>query len=228
MNEKPWLFKGPMVLAILGGLKTQTRRLDGLAAVNRKPSAWQYGGFGGYVSELNGQYEERFDNTETGDTLWVKCPYWPRQVRWVRESGKITAQGFTGENGERWSYGDGSWRYKEDGITRNTKLVAIGWKSVPSIHMPRWASRITLEVLSVRVERVREISDEDAEREGIVVTSNGLGNGEKGTCGDIIGASPCDCFRKLWDSINGPRGLGWDLNPWVYAVQFRKCGDGET
>ncbi len=74
----------------------------------------------------------------------------------------------------------------------------------PSIHMPRWASRITLEVIAVRVERVQDISAWDANQEGL----------EAGT--DIKHR-----FELLWNSINEKRGYGWDSNPWVWVVEFR-------
>ena len=93
------------------------------------------------------------------------------------------------------------------------------WK--PSIHMPRWASRLTLEVTGVRAERVQEISYDDARAEGI--------NGGCGSCGR---PEPCGCpyplpdpprvFRGLWNSINAARGYGWDVNPWVWCVSFRR------
>jgi len=218
MNEKPWLFKGPMVLAIMGGLKTQTRRLDGLAVVNRKPSAWQYGGIGGYVSELNGQYEERFDNTETGDTLWVRCPYWPRQVRWVRETFWCAEEEPFGVGVRRLFYSadqDGGSVLRRG---REWDGPPMAWGQHPSIHMPRWASRITLEVVSVRVERVQEISEADAVAEGIADARH---------LESYIPGQHVEEFRLLWDSINGPRGYGWDVNLWVWVVQFRKCGEGE-
>jgi len=91
----------------------------------------------------------------------------------------------------------------------------------PSIHMPRWASRLTLEVTGVRAERVQEISYDDARAEGI--------NGGCGSCGR---PEPCGCpyplpdpprvFRGLWNSINAARGYGWDVNPWVWCVSFRR------
>jgi hypothetical protein len=85
----------------------------------------------------------------------------------------------------------------------------------PSIFMPRWASRITLEITGVRVERVRDITPEDAYQEGMVHN---------------ITASEADCltpFRELWDSINAKRGYGWDVNPWVWVIGFRRIIDNE-
>jgi hypothetical protein len=202
--DRPIIFSGAMVRAIMADLKTQTRRLDGLAVVNRKPSAWQYGGFGGYVSELNGQYEERFDNTETGDTLWVKCPYWPRQVRWVRETWCPT---FATDDDSINGY---CYRATNNGPEPSK------WR--PAIFMPRRASRITLEVVSVRVERVQSISEADAMAEG--VDMHGIGTSPQ------YDHTAVGRFETLWNAINAPRGYGWAVNPWVRVVQFRKCGEG--
>lgn len=80
----------------------------------------------------------------------------------------------------------------------------------PSIHMPRWASRITLEIESVRVERVQEITRGDAMEEGCPFSNM------------QAGPNPKHWFRDLWDSINGPRGFGWDVNPFVWAITFRR------
>jgi len=86
--------------------------------------------------------------------------------------------------------------------------------SKPSIHMPRWASRLTLEIVRVRVERVQDISEQDAMAEG---------------CAPVVhedGAVDCGTrkttFRKLWDSLNADRGFGWATNPWVWVIEFKR------
>jgi hypothetical protein len=83
----------------------------------------------------------------------------------------------------------------------------------PSIHMPRWASRITLEIVSVRVERLEDISEEDAEAEGIVFDPP-VAVDKMGLCSLYRIA-----YRALWETINGPGS--WDANPWVWVVEFR-------
>jgi hypothetical protein len=80
--------------------------------------------------------------------------------------------------------------------------------------MPRWASRISLEVLDVRVERIDEISAADAIAEGIMPEANYMSI-------DCETPSPVDKFQRLWDRINEKRGYGWDVNPWVWVVEFR-------
>ena len=195
MKERPIIFGAESVRAILDGWKSMTRRVvkfpnGGMPLLN--DSVWwdddddppdgdgTYRGCAVWECDDKGGIPERF-----------ACPFGqPGDRLWVRESGKITAKGYTGENGERWSYGDGCWKFKEDGVLRDTNQVAFGpnWKSVPSIHMPRWASRIELEVLSIRVERLQEISEKDAEAEG------------------------------CWDSLNPKHP--WDSNPWVWVVEF--------
>ena len=97
------------------------------------------------------------------------------------------------------------------------------WK--PSIHMPRWASRINLGITAVRVERLLEISDEDAIAEGLEssVQKNVLIDDEPFyRVGDIADVDPRQVFLRLWDSINYKRGFGWDVNPWVWVVEFRR------
>ena len=99
--------------------------------------------------------------------------------------------------------------------TEREELKEWGWTRKPSIHMPRWASRIQLEIVNVRVERIQDISNGDIGREG--------------ACRDLAGEIKCndpsvqcdfECWKPLWDSINAKRGFGWDMNPWVWVVEF--------
>lgn len=178
MKERPILFSGPMVRAILDGRKTQTRRI-----VKPQPTN-DYVTFMPLSSELVGVTKHGGPIDNRG---WLHCPYGKTGDRlWVRETWCPDVEPYT-------------FRYKADGGEPLER-----WR--PSIHMPRWASRITLEVVSVRVERLQDISEEDALAEGITLV-------ERGT-------SPVDQFNKLWESINGPGS--WEANPWVWVVSFKR------
>ena len=173
-KEHPIIFSGPMVRAMLSGTKTQTRRI-----VQPQPSS------GLIVGE--------------GFWWWQGGRCWRRQEDLVIEL-RATA---------RWKIGDRLWVretwqmneppsgaiYRADDVAGH---IDSGWR--PSIFMPRWASRITLEVTAVRVERLQDITEEDATREG------------------------CTCrfhFRQVWDRINGKRG-SWASNPWVWVISFHR------
>ena len=129
------------------------------------------------------------------------CPYGkPGDRLWVRET---------------FCYHDdlAMYLYKADDVT------CCKWK--PSIHMPRIASRILLEVVNVRVERLNDISEEDAIAEGINLPSPYVGIGMDGEVieSETISWMPSDYYKELWESINGPGS--WDLNPWVWVVEFK-------
>lgn len=182
IKERPILFSAPMVRAILDGSKVQTRRLI-------KPqfkSLLQWDG-----AEL---LTERI--TRKGRQV-IRCPYGVAGDRlWVRESGWQSPDDGT----------DFDWEYDANKPDVDS-LKAAGWIRRPSIHMPRTASRITLEVTGVRVERINDISESDAFAEGVTLPEPVLEAYYSG-------------FKRLWVSINGPQS--WDENPWVWVVEFRK------
>ena len=218
MSEKPIIFSGEMVRAILEGRKTQTRRV-----IKPQPRIEiEYGDFGSVLSEswtwdhagFNRQ-EERTPG-QTDPTQF--CPYGkPGDRLWVRETfsyvtlaenefdanyslHKRTPEGYPVSMFYKAAYGDESF--------------PANW--IPSIHMPRWASRITLEVVDVRVERVKDISYDDIVAEGWdVKTSQPFTDG-------TAGQDARTWFRNLWDSINAKRGYGWDVNPWVWVIEFKR------
>lgn len=182
--ERPIIFSGPMVRAILAKRKTQTRR-----PLRPQPSH--------YLPE----WPPHWDKT-IGGVMWGSmrgdhgfcCPYGkPGDRLWVRES-FCDARGTAA----------GRILYRADGD------VACRW--TPSIHMPRAACRLELEVIGVRVERVQDIGSYDAIAEGIEPSD--VGNAYEESIFNIAG------FAALWDSINKKRGRGWDTNPWVWAVEF--------
>lgn len=212
MTDRPILFSAPMVRALLADTKTQTRR-----AV--KPADWNFA----HTPEFNIDAATRRHEWlarkagEPSTFRWLPCPYGQRGDRlWVRES--------------HWFFQD-----KHDPVTGYTPPVLTtedveyradgestrhGWR--PSIHMPRWASRITLNVTGVRVERLQAISEEDARAEGI--TDGGClncGNSEL-SCGCLNPRPDArDSFVDLWKSINGEES--WNANPWVWVVEFERA-----
>jgi len=193
-NEKPILMSAPMVRAILDGRKTMTRRvikpqptecgLDWVTACGGDFSAWQDAGL-----TLD-------EHSEAGGPCQRVCPYGrPGDRLWVRECFAKTGAGFV---------------YKSDNKIDQPYWSILRWR--PSIHMPHRASRITLEIVSVRVERVQEITEDDAKVEG----------GPRGY--ELYQSQNRDCrewFRKLWDSISAKRGYGWGKNPFVWVIEFR-------
>lgn len=186
MKERPILFSAPMVRAILEGRKTMTRRV---ATKIKAPKAW---------TMPNGIDSFWNVNPCWRETPGELCPYGqPGDRLWVRERiNRIVGT----EN----SY------YAADGaITPGDSWL---WKrrSLPSIHCPYGLSRITLEITNVRVERLQDISEEDAKNEGCLAFIKR----DKGL------HSYKDDFHHLWQSINGP--CSWDANPWVWVVKFKR------
>lgn len=201
MKERPILFSAPMVRAILAGTKTQTRRVWKLP----RGCSW-YAGHGG---EAAGMVQD-----DDGPAWWhvseQRCPYGqPGDRLWVREAWRALRRF------DSMPPLDIEWRsmvaYEADTPTGDYRQAPHGrmGKLRPPIHMPRWASRITLEVTGVRVERLQDISSEDSLAEGIYPTSTGLYPG-----------SPRAAYRNFWEAINGPGS--WDTNPWVWVVEFRR------
>lgn len=195
MKERPILFNGEMVRAILEGRKTQTRRVVKLPVYDPDYKCELAG------CELNSE-SEHFDRI---------CPYGtPGDRLWVRET-------FTIDGGMVFYRADGE-KAKDDNSP---------W--TPSIHMPRWASRITLEVKSVRVERVQDITERESQLEGFVpdrcancgyTYADCLEHGDHRLCSYDAPLPARNTFSKLWDSINTQRGYSWESNPWVWAVEF--------
>lgn len=170
MKEKPIIFNGPMVRAILEGRKTQTRR-----PVKPQPTPgvpWR-----GPIAP--------------GDVLWVRETWWdipdpsPKDLREGADTWPNVAYPATDEA---------------------PVYTEWGWKKRPSIHMPRWASRITLEVTDVRVERVQEITEEDCQAEGVLFRVP-RGGGYRRT------------FEALWGEIYPD---SWGRNEWVWVIEFRR------
>ncbi len=200
MKERPILFSAPMVRALLAGTKTQTRR-----ALKPQPSEF-VGGPGVTLRDGSPAPLIALDDSVEPYGREIACPYGkPGDRLWVRE----TFGHF--ERNENFKP-DCEVFYRADGNC----LELEPWR--PSIHMPRWASRITLEITSVRVERLQAISNDDIKAEG-------LDDDPRIVSGEIEGSmlTPLGrriAFESLWESINGP--ASWDANPWVWVIKFRK------
>lgn len=219
MRERPILFSAPMVRAILSGAKTQTRRIVKGAPDNTSE----------VVSSLLVHRGDLFDFRRNLDNpKALSCPYGaPGDRLWVREAWAAADRMYQGHDLDEprvIAYpADRSARRGFGGTVTDVPafdLASWNWDSLkgrPSIHMPRWASRISLEVTAVRVERLQAISTMDAMAEGVEPRPVASG-----------AMSYTHGFRALWDSINGARA-SWASNPWVWAVEFKRTerGGGE-
>ncbi len=211
MKERPILFSGPMVRAILEGQKTQTRRVMKPQPAYRENESIS-GHFGTWFHNWN------LDHSAcTIDDIIKYCPYGqPRDRLWVRETWGVGCRPCP-RNG--WRDGieyraDEAYLEDSDDLTLYEPEGApddfyadynkTGWR--PSIHMPRWICRLLLDVKAVRVERLNDISEDDCKAEGCIDRGDSAG----------------DEFAKLWESINGKRGFGWKENPCVLVIEFKK------
>ena len=209
MKERPIIFSAPMVRAILAGTKTQTRRVvkPQPADVALLPRRWSDAMRRRDSPDMYGNDGLTLEAVPMADGSWgqCRCPYGqPGDRLWVREAWSRDE-----EDGALFYRADVGTGNEADDWQRNIDDGASGYRWKPSIHMPRWASRILLDVTAVRVERLQDISDEDSLAEGIYPTSTGLYPG-----------SPRAAYQKLWEQINGPGA--WDANPWVWVVEFRR------
>lgn len=198
MATKPILFSGPMVRAILDGRKAQTRRIV-------KPP---------FEVHANG-YITKFDK-HGGRFGPYPAPYQPGDILWVRETWREWDAHDEDEWGPRNGRGD-PYCYAATGDIDHE--AGQCWR--PSIHMPKWACRLWLCVTRVRVERLQEISGEDARSEGIKWEIYPDLPVER-----HIHRACLSSFRTLWDSINAKRGYGWDTNPWVWVYTFERIAKG--
>lgn len=219
MTERPILFSSPMVRAILEGRKGMTRRVvtpqpflcpkwgltwEPKGHASNKPSYCERNVNWNPITEaFKDFYRDKGGSPygQPGDRLWVKETWQHSTDTSSRACVRYRANG---KALKAWATdnGDGDWEKVDGEVTSMENPI---WK--PSIFMPRWASRITLEIAAVRVERVQDITQEDAYTEGVSPINTG----------DFI--TP---FGELWDSINTKRGYGWDKNPWVWVISFKR------
>ena len=206
MKGGPIIFKGAMVQAILEDRKTQTRRLKGLEKINKCPDDHKKAiqlSDGTWSFWYPGNVDSGFANKAYPDGGGFKCPYGvPGDRLWVRET---------------WAnvlYHKMFYRADSD------RTLPKGCKWKPSIQMFRWASRITLEITSVRVERLQDITRSDIRAEGLVCP--------KEYCSDDLEYNYKHWYHlewiKLWDSINGKK-YPWKSNPWIWVIGFKRIGD---
>ena len=216
MKERPILFSGAMVRAILDGRKTQTRRpvkgwaLDWLQSDNFTPA---------YVAD---PANRACPYGQAGDRLWVRETFFAFG-RWETR--------FSAKKGrDEWHFIDLTlgmdriYQYADptpDNARHRSSVTPAWWKR-PAIFMPRAASRIALEILAVRVERLNDCSEGDAVAEGLhVLPASGryvVSPGEQ--YAGLANSDPRAVYADLWDRINGAGA--WEANPWVWVVEFRK------
>lgn len=227
MKERPIRFSDTEVRAILEGRKTQTRRV-----ISPQPEKspvrtykWKWTPKANNSVSWNGPVKidcqhcsfwvKHCPHGAVGDRLWVREKWYPAFKRTDTSSGVV----FPFESGGVQAANQG-WNPPR-------------WK--PSIHMPRWASRITLEITGVRVERLQEISEWDVAAEGTpgmicgryqCKHCNGDGSRLGVTCSDCKGTGDdaLSYWMDLWKSINGPES--WSANPWVWVIEFRRVANG--
>lgn len=227
-KEHPILFSAPMVRAILDGRKTQTRRVmkpqpqgelrpleewsRGLAAAfhDHAPDLKKVDA---HASRLAGRVFPF--TTPSGVLMSPICPYGdPGDRLFVRETGwerPERTRRMRREGADTWE----RYYYDADGLvdTDHEQFKEWGFKRRPAIHMPRWASRITLEVTGVRVERLQEIGEEDAKAEGVPAMA-----WEDDEDNDCYRAG----FAATWMNINAKRAP-WKSNPWVWVIEFKRA-----
>jgi hypothetical protein len=219
-KERPILFSAPMVRAILDGRKTVTRRqVKGWQipvedasvaagerhrwmAIAQRDSRYGFGVFGATEAECAKDLEE-----------FAPCPYGRRGDRlWVREAWQADAQVDSVAPREL-SHGEPI-RYPADWDFRQTGCAMIKpGKIRPSIHMPRWACRILLEITDVRVERLQDISRADIRAEGLQCPPE---------ASDDVSPNYRDWYPAAWKELWNSTGGDWDANPWVWVVEFKR------
>jgi hypothetical protein len=216
VRSRPILFSSPIVKAILNGRKGMTRRV-----VKPQPEATPYGfRFPGQGIKIQGERDSWILLDNEKHQRWIErcCPYGrPGDALYVRETWQSVPPGPHRD----WP-GIGSLRprkasefnracvviYKADGEMPGEEV----WR--PSIHMPRWASRLALEITAVRVERLNAISEADARAEGVEWNEGPFRSGH---------TNHVSAFRSLWNTINGrSQGRTWQDNPWVWAISFQR------
>ncbi|HEN5203160.1 TPA: hypothetical protein U6J02_002344 [Klebsiella pneumoniae] len=210
MKERGMIFNGEMVRALLDGRKTQTRRIvKGTDGAVKFCKEWDINGEEVFV--VLGEKDHTGMNPVLGA---ISCPFGAVGDRiWVREAFRVHSRAtdvatLVYKASERNSWTEQTHRVPV--AVCNKPVTPEKW--TPSLHMPRWASRILLEITDVRVERLKSISDGDAIREGCSTADM--------KSGDCV----ADVFARLWASIYGAES--WNANPWVWVIEFKRVEGG--
>ena len=214
LSDKPVVLSDQMVRAVLDGRKTQLRQ----ALKPQPPDGYVFAEWV-YMPDL---MFARFENHDPPDGMWTKrCPHYGRRL-WIREAwlplDDVHRQKFSEPLGAPLDYGPKfpptrngfAYRATTDGDGDKIRKE-YGYKWRPAITMPRWASRITLQISNIRMERVQDITEEDARAEGCWIDE-----ATHGPCDD----SAIDVYRDLWDKTNGSGS--WARNPWVWVYVFQR------
>lgn len=182
MKERPILFSAPMVRALLNGTKTQTRRVV-------------------KFSDRLGRWDAQGFHQVQPDAI-IKAPWTERAIRWniACSHGQPGDRLWVRESFSPYEHREGCWYWADGRIAAHDCT-----KPKPSIHMPRWASRITLEITGVRADRLQDISEADAQAEGVYTDPS---------------CPAYEAYEALWEVINGAGS--WASNPWVWVIEFKK------
>lgn len=239
MKERGMIFNGEMVRALLDGRKTQTRRevklnldIARLATTYDWATSLAANHYQGLTEEQIQQKAESLRGVihpvilDNGQMVSIICPHGkPGDRIWVREAFRVHSLAtdvatLVYKASERNSWTEQTHRVPV--AVCNKPATPEKW--TPSLHMPRWASRILLEITNVRVERLNAISEEDARAEGII-DGGCLNCGEPEPCG-CANPEPdaTDAFAYLWQSIYGQES--WNANPWVWVIEFKRVEGG--
>lgn len=240
IKERPILFSEDMVRAILDGRKTVTRRV-----MDEQPSFDATGRWGYTVDSTDRKFKDTWNYsvmdrgghkfTERGresEVCRLRCPYGQSGDRlWVRETwaaGKC-ADGLRPKelHAGTWLKDNGGLWYRANSAEPKSPISERGkWR--PGRFMVRWTSQITLKVMSIRVERLQDITEDRAKAEGFPLqTHTDEMNAFLATVGGQLKRSLAEIsFGFTWDALNASRGFGWDKNPWVWVVEFRRVLNG--
>lgn len=201
IKERPIIFNSKMVRAILAGRKSQTRRLiknpDYISCTTGDcPHSRQ--------AECDEFLASVCPIAKVGDGLWVRESFWA----YYTDAKSVSVLGYRADLDPHMLACPDDYQIEDPWFLEE--------RCIPSIHMPRWASRISLKVTGVRAERLNQISDTDAQAEGF----HGPMTGTDWANISQIGRRPAECFRELWEVVNGDGS--WKSNPWVWVVEFNR------